>query len=58
MRECVGLWRDPVLASCDVQGEDHQQERKWRRDVGRVLAGHQRVHEPALQQWSLVARLC
>lgn len=51
MREAVGFWRSAVWVGC----EEHH--RRHRQDVDRFLAGHQRVHEPALQQWAVAAGL-
>jgi hypothetical protein len=51
MREAVGFWRAAVWVGC----EEHH--RHPRQDAVRFLAGHQRVHEPALQQWAVVAGL-
>lgn len=55
MREGAGLCRAAVWVGC-AEGEDHRRRRGCQ-DVDRVLAGHQRVHEPALQQWAVAAGL-
>lgn len=48
MRETAELSRSAVSGGC----------RCCCQDVDRFLAGYERVHEPALQQWPVLAGLC
>ena len=49
MREGVGFCTTAVWAGCEHYRHRH--------DADRFLAGHERVHEPALQQWAVAAGL-